>query len=154
MVGLACWRLSLWDVSPVFHQLNEATLFATLKFHCQSLSSLKDRFCRLYKAYLVLRCWKHSALLEQDYCPKKQFSCDRSLSFSSCKKWSTKGKIHSPLSIHLFLKDICHTVQITCKPVLICFKASTPLEVYSAVLASLHTSTSMQYYETNGTSTA
>jgi len=24
------------------HQLNETTLFATLKFHCQSLSSLKD----------------------------------------------------------------------------------------------------------------
>ena len=28
------------------------------------------------------------------------------------------------------------------------------MEVYSAVLASLHTSTSVQYYETNGTSTA
>ena len=28
------------------------------------------------------------------------------------------------------------------------------MEVHSAVLASLHTSTSMQYYETNGTSTA
>ena len=28
------------------------------------------------------------------------------------------------------------------------------MEVYSVVLASLHTSSSMQYYETNGTSTA
>ena len=28
------------------------------------------------------------------------------------------------------------------------------LEVYSAVLVSLHTSTSIQYYETNGTSRA
>ena len=28
------------------------------------------------------------------------------------------------------------------------------MDVYSAVLVSLHTSTSMQYYEKNGTSTA
>ena len=50
----------------VFHQLNEATLFATLKFHCQSLSSLKDQFCGFHKAYLVLHYSKHAALLEQD----------------------------------------------------------------------------------------
>ena len=41
-------------------------LLATSKFHCQSLSSLKDQFCRFHKAYLVLRCGKHSALPEQD----------------------------------------------------------------------------------------
>ena len=46
-------------MSLVFHQLNETTLFATLK--CQSPSSLKYRFCWFHKAYLVLR-----RLLEQD----------------------------------------------------------------------------------------
>ena len=51
-------------MSLVFHHLNETTLFATLKFHCQNLIlySLKDRFCRFHKAYLV----KRSALLEKD----------------------------------------------------------------------------------------
>ena len=44
------------SVTGFFYQLNETTLFAALKFHCQSLSSLKDRFCRFHKAYLVLRC--------------------------------------------------------------------------------------------------
>ena len=40
----------------VFDQLNETTLIATLKFLCQSLSSLKYRFCGFHKAYLVLGC--------------------------------------------------------------------------------------------------
>ena len=63
----------LCEVWLVFHQLNETSLFVTLKFYCQSLSSPEDRFCRFHKAYLVLRCWKHSALLEQDIVLKKDF---------------------------------------------------------------------------------
>ena len=58
--------MSLLWVSLFFYQLNETTSFATLKFCCQILSSLKDWFCRFYKAYLVLHYWKYSALLEQD----------------------------------------------------------------------------------------
>ena len=44
-----------------------------LKIHCQSLSSLRDRFCRFHEAYLVLHCWKHSALLEQYNVLRKDF---------------------------------------------------------------------------------
>ena len=106
-------------MSLVFHQLNETTLFATLKFHCQSLSSLKDRFCRFHKAYLVFRYWKHSALLEQDIALRND-----SLVTEACHLVLDRGdrpKENTRLfaSTSLF-KNIYHTVRITCKRVLIC----------------------------------
>ena len=91
--------------------MNEATLFATLKFHCQSLYSLKDRFCGFHKAYLVLHCSKHSALLEQDIVLR-----NNSLVTVACHIVLV-GDDQPKENTRLFSSTF-HTVRITCKPCL------------------------------------
>ena len=91
--------------------MNEATLLATLKFHCQSLYSLKDRFCGFHKAYLVLHCSKHSALLEQDIVLR-----NNSLVTVACHIVLV-GDDQPKENTRLFSSTF-HTVRITCKPCL------------------------------------